>query len=365
MSAALECTIARIIHEYDLVEPGSTVITAVSGGPDSMALLHLLAALRQRLSCRLVAVYVDHGLRPDEVLAEIACVRRAADALSLPCDIVPVTTREFAVKEKMSIEHAARDLRYQALRSCAEKYGAKRIAVAHTADDQAEEILLRLLRGSGRKGLAGMRLLSKDVVRPLLSTTKRQVLEYLDRRKIAFCHDSSNDDLRYLRNRVRHVLLPLLEKEFDQGIRSALLKTAGNLSEDEDFFHGLVDDACRQLVEARTDEKGEQFYMLDRPGFVGLHSCLQRRLVERLLWSIGCPARYSYIIDIQDAAVAGRNGSELHLHRGLRVGVTGEMLQFFYPRGKTAWRGNLRGPGKQYGKDQQPGNSGENKKIWT
>ena len=342
MSAALECTIGRIIDEYNLVEPGSAVITAVSGGPDSMALLHIFAALRQRLSCDPVAVYVDHGLRPDETPAEIACVRKAADILSIPCDIVPVDTREFAAKEKLSIEHAARNLRYQALRSCAKKYGAMRIAVAHTADDQAEEVLLRLLRGSGRTGLAGMRLFSKDVIRPLLTTAKKRILEYLAGNKITFCHDSSNDDLCYLRNRVRHVLLPLLENEFDPGIRRSLLKTADNLSEDEDFFHGIVDAACRQLVTAEADEKGGALYVLDRAGFVGLHSCLQRRLVERLLWAVGCPARYTFIIDIQAAAVGGRTGSELHLSRGLRVGVTRETLRFSYPRGKTSWRGSLR-----------------------
>ncbi len=341
MTVELEFAIARIIHHQHLIEPGTTIVVAVSGGPDSMALLHIFAALRQRLSCDPVAVYVDHGLRPDEIPDEISCVRKAAAALDLPWEIISVPTREFAAKENLSIEHAARNLRYQALRSCAKKYGATRIAVAHTADDQAEEVLLRLLRGSGRKGLAGMRLFSKDVIRPLLTTAKSRILEYLAGHKIAFCHDSSNDDLRFLRNRVRHVLLPLLEKEFDPGIRCSLLKTADSLSEDEDYLHGIVDAACGQLVKAGTDEKGEPLYVLDRAGFVGLHSCLQRRLVERLLWLVGCPARYTSIMDIQAAALAGRNGSELHLSRGLRVGVTRKTLRLSYPRGKTAWRGSL------------------------
>ena len=336
----LECIIGRIIRDHRLVVQKSAVVVAVSAGPDSMALLHILASLRPALQCSLVAAYVDHGLRPAEIAAEIDCVRQAAQRLEIPSEILAVNVKDFAAGAKRSLEDGARRLRYQALRDCARRHGARAIAVAHTADDQVEEVLLRLLRGSGRKGLAGMGLRNDDLIRPLLKTTKEQVLAYLAGRGIPFCHDSSNDDLCFLRNRVRHVLLPLLEKDFDPGVRKALLKTAENLRADEDYLAGQVEECWQRLVRPGTGGQGESS-LLDRHGFIALHGCLQRRLVERLLWSLGCPARYPHILAVQQAATKGQSGSELHLSRGLRVGVRPDSLEFSYPEGRTAWRGRL------------------------
>jgi tRNA(Ile)-lysidine synthase len=342
MTAALEFDILHILRKHRLIEPGSTLVVAVSGGPDSMALLHILASLRKELLIALVAVYVDHGLRPGEVPGEIDAVQKAAGALDLPCKILHVDTRSFSREEKMSIEHAARELRYQALRGCAAEVGATRIAVAHTADDQVEELLLRMLRGSGRRGLAGMKFQNKDLIRPLLTMSKKRIFKYLAAHDIAFCHDSSNDDQQYLRNRIRHTLLPLLEKDFDPGIRKALLKTAAIFSVDEDFLDASVQKVWPQVIRLLVVDDGGKVYILSRKGFSTLHPCLQRRLVERLLWTLGCRARYTYILDVLNAAANGRTGSELHLSRGLRVGITGKTLEFSYPQGKKSWRGRLR-----------------------
>jgi len=339
--SVLEFDIKRILLEHHLVEAGGSLVVAVSGGPDSMALLHILAFLRKEMQYTPVAVYVDHGLRPDETSAEWACVRTAATGLKLDCECVPVNTLDLARSKKMSVEHAARELRYQALRRCARQYGASGIAVAHTADDQVEELLLRLLRGSGRKGLAGMRLQHRDVVRPLLTTPKERLLEYLEHHDIAFCQDSSNDDLRFLRNRIRHILLPLLEGDFDPGIRKAMLKTAANLSEDEDYLEIRSGEIWPQVMRVEAGTEGNEIHVLDRSAFAPLHPCLQRRLVERLLWKLGSPARYEHIMSILQAGISGRTGSELHLSRGLRVMVGRDTLNFSYPRGKRAWRGRL------------------------
>ncbi len=339
---ALEFDIKRILVNHRLVAAGGSLIVAVSGGPDSMALLHILAFLRKELQYTPVAVYVDHGLRPDETAAEWECVRTAAAGFELDCECVPVNTMDLARSKKMSTEHAARELRYQALRRCAHLCGASGIAVAHTADDQVEELLLRLLRGSGRKALGGMRLQHRDIIRPLLTTSKERLLEYLEHHDIAFCQDSSNDDLRFVRNRIRHILLPLLEGDFDPGIRKAMLKTAANLSEDEDYLEIRIREIWHQVVRVEAGTEGDEMHVLDRAVFSVLHPCLQRRLVERLLWKLGSSARYEHIMSILQAGTSGRTGSELHLSRGLRVGVGRDTLDFSYPRGKRAWRGRLR-----------------------
>ncbi len=338
--------VRKTIDKHGLIKPGPVVV-GVSGGSDSMALLHILAGLQPVLQCQPVAVYVNHGLRLDETGGEIACLQQVAEQLDLPFHSFDVDTCEHMQTHKSSLEAAARELRYRMLRRAAIQVGAETIAVAHTADDQVEEFLLRILRGSGRRGLAGMKFRHADIVRPLLEVSKKQILTWLDGQKIKFCHDSSNDDLRFLRNRVRHRLLPLLEKEFDSGVRRAILKTAGNLSVDEDYLEIQTLAAWDGVISIGGDvdddsDRGKLSCRLNRGGFAVLHPCLKRRLVERLLWQMGCPARHVHIMAVIKAVDSGQNGSELHLSRGLRVVVSRDALHFSYPQGMGNWRGSLR-----------------------
>ena len=338
----LEYTIGQILSSEPLKLNGCRVMVGVSGGADSMALLHILAALRGPLTISLVAAYIDHGLRPEETPAEWQCVREAANRLGLECARVPVDVTGTASARKLSLEHAARELRYQAFADLGRKYATDALAVAHTADDQVEELLLRLLRGGGRKALSGMALQSGNVIRPLLAVRKSALLAYLADQGIGFCLDSSNDNLRFVRNRIRHDLLPLLESRYDPGVRQALLKTAANLREDEDLLALLLAEHWGLAVELREpDSKHPVAALLRRHLFRSLHPALQRRMVEQLLWTIGETARYEQIMAVVEAARSGRTGSELHLSRGLRVGVTREHLEFSYPRGRVPWRGRL------------------------
>ncbi|WP_456386413.1 tRNA lysidine(34) synthetase TilS [Desulfolithobacter sp.] len=339
----LEQKIYRIIVDQKLFDRDDRLVVGVSGGPDSMALLYLLDALRRFFPCFPVAVYVDHGLRPGETPAESQVVEQAAGILDLPFEAVCVDTEKCARERGLSLEHAARELRYESLAEVADRYRASCLVVAHTADDQVEEVLIRLLRGSGRCGLSGMRMRRGRIIRPLLMTPKAELLHYLQDRNISFCQDSSNLDRRFLRNRIRLDLLPLLEREYDPGVRKALLKTAENLAEDEAFLDGQTESVWQQLVR-RADpvqDDGEPGYLLERSGFCLLHSALQRRLAERLLWELGARPRYEHIIMVLTAARQGVTGSELHLSQGLRVEVKRDLLVFSYPRGRGSWRGRL------------------------
>lgn len=321
---------------------GNRLLVGISGGADSMALLHALASLRDALRCTLVAAYIDHGLRPDETPAEWDCVREAASRLGIDCVRMTTDVRGIAAEKGLSPEHAAREARYRAFAELAGQWSADVLAVAHTADDQAEEVLLRLFRGSGGKGLAGMRPQSGHLLRPMLGVRKREALAYLADKRAGYCHDSSNDDRRFLRNRIRLDLLPLLESEYDPGIRSALLKTAANLGEDEDLLTSLLAGQWDAVVDRAPADSGEPpSCRLDRAAFRRLHPALRRRLLERLLWEIGVPARYRQIIALLAAADTGQTGSELHLSRGLRVVVHRGHLAFSFPRGQGPWRGRL------------------------
>jgi len=260
----------------------------------------------------------------------------------LEYEAVSVSVQEEARVQKRSIEHMARQQRYQALNAALEKHAADYIAVAHTADDQVEEVLHRFLRGSSRKAVSGMSMKSGNIIRPLLASTKADLLNYLHEKHYLYCHDSSNDDRIFMRNRIRNELLPLLEKEYNSGIRKALLKTAANLGEDEALLHSLVDDAWKTLVGQGREKENADTVEIDRHLFSGLHSAIQRRLVERLLWEMGVPARYEHIVATLEAARANSSGTELHLSRGLRVLITRDIVSFSFPQGRRAWRGSIK-----------------------
>ncbi len=340
---ALERDILGIVTRDELLTGHERLVVGVSGGSDSTALLHVLAALRELLDLGLVAVYVDHGLRPAETTGEGAYVRQSAADLGIDYECVRVAAAEHAARAGLSLEHAARELRYEALRTVARQHKAACIAVAHTADDQAEEVLLRLIRGSGRKGLAGMRRRSRDLIRPFLETEKKVILSYLQDKNISYLQDSSNLDPRFLRNRVRHELLPFLEQRFDPGIKRSLRKTAASLAEDEALLAALTDAGWDEVIAADdgNEEAATGRIVLDRKLFGRQPAALQRRLVEKILWRLGSRARYEHILRVVEAARQGRTGSELHLSQGLRVGVRREVLEFSYPRGRIPWRGRL------------------------
>ncbi|WP_420208166.1 tRNA lysidine(34) synthetase TilS [Candidatus Electronema sp. JC] len=333
----LESRFLRLLASPCGIRAGQGVVTAVSGGPDSMALLHLLADARRALRIELIAVWIDHGLRPLETPQERETVAAAAEQLGISFLPRQASVAVYAVEKRLSIEHAARELRYAILREAARSCGAELIAVGHTADDQAEELLLRLLRGSGRKGLAGMSMRNGDIIRPLLRFSKQELLAWLERRGIAFCYDSSNSERKFLRNRVRHELLPFLEERFEPGIRSALLKTADSLTADEDLLEELTGKAWDETVR----EEGSGLTKLLRQPFRSLRPALQRRVMEQLLWRLGSRADYEQILLLTEAALQGRNRSELHLSGGLRAGIFADRVEFSYPAGRRAWRGRL------------------------
>ncbi|MGE4559481.1 MAG: tRNA lysidine(34) synthetase TilS [Desulfobulbus sp.] len=338
----LEYAVGKSLAAEGLAGDGQRLLVGVSAGADSMALLHILAALSGRFGLELVAAYIDHGLRPLETPAEWDRVQQAALALGCAADRMEVAVREAAASRRQSLEHAARELRYQAFAELARKWGTDLLAVAHTADDQVEEVLLRLFRGGGRRALSGMRSRTGHILRPLLGVRKQALLAYLNDKDISFCLDSSNEERHFLRNRIRLDLLPLLEAEYDPGIRRALLKTAANLQQDEDLLEELLDGCWPQVVELfPAGESDSPRARLERQAFGRLHPALQRRLVEKLLWLLENPARYEQILSICTLAGQGPSGQELHLSRGLRVQVQREALLFSYPHGRGPWRGRL------------------------
>ncbi len=231
---------------------GETLVVALSGGPDSVALTDALATLARPRGYRLLAAHLDHGLRPDSADDAAFCVS-LCEGLGVPIRTGTADVRARAARERGGLEQAARRERYAFLRRVCAEEGAAAMAVAHTRDDQAETLLLRLLRGAGATGLAGMRLRRRDVLRPLLEASRADVLAHLRARGLAFREDPTNAQLVHRRNRVRHELLPYLATHFNPRVREALARTAGLLADEAAYLHG---EAERLLARSLREEDG-------------------------------------------------------------------------------------------------------------
>ncbi|MCK4839568.1 MAG: tRNA lysidine(34) synthetase TilS [Desulfobulbaceae bacterium] len=327
------------LRDLDLLKSGDLVVVAVSGGSDSVALLHLLAAVVADLALRLCAVYVDHGLRPDETAAEAELVKKLALQLKVDFRTGTVPVREYGEERGLSVEAAARQLRYEFLERVAGELGAVAIAVAHTADDQAEEVLLRLIRGAGRNALAGMLELNyRRVIRPLLQVSKEQLLDYLREHDISFLEDSSNAERDFLRNRVRLDLLPYLQENFNPAIRQTLLRTADILGTEDELLGELARDLYSQAVNGPEDL---DTIRADIKVILAGHPALRRRVVEQILVQMGGQPTFQHIENLLALAATGGNGNELHLAGGLRVVKRAGGLEFSYPAGRHPHRASL------------------------
>jgi tRNA(Ile)-lysidine synthase len=200
--------VRRTLLRYQLLAPGDRVLVAVSGGPDSNALLGALATLAEELGVGVCAAHLNHGLRGDEALRDQRCAEGVARRLGVDC----ITGRSDAVHPGANLEARAREQRYAFLTRIAEGQGCTKIATGHTMDDQAETVLMRLLRGTGPDGLAGIRPVRDGrIIRPLIECSRAEVLAFLRAADLPFCEDSSNRDHRFLRNRIRHEVMPLLQ----------------------------------------------------------------------------------------------------------------------------------------------------------
>ena len=349
---SLEKHTLEMIREFDLLQPGDPVVVGVSGGPDSMALLHVLAALAGELKVSLRAVYVDHGLRPDETAAEATLVREAAGRLGLEFQSGQAPVREYARQQGLSVEAAARQLRYDLLEKMAGEGGKAVIAVGHTADDQAEEVLLRLIRGAGRSGLSGMTYRNyRGVIRPFLKVPKSTLIAYLNEFAIPFLEDSSNQEREFLRNRVRLDLLPYLEKHFNPAIRETLRRTADVLGAEDELLAELAADFYRQVV---INEEGKPL-RLDIATLLDAHLSLQRRVVEMVLLQLDAKPSFQQIDKILALAGRGENGKELHMSEGLRLIKRAEALEFSYPAGRSGHRQSLAGSQERSFEEQMDG----------
>jgi len=266
--------VVKTIRARELFGPGAHLLVAVSGGPDSVALLSLLCRLRASWHVRLTAVHCQYGLRGTESDGDQASVESLCRKLEVPLHVRRLDARGRGA----SLQEAARDLRYDVMTEIAETCGAERIAVGHTADDQAETVLLWMLRGAGLTGLSGMPAARNGlIVRPLYETRRNDLLEYLYDEGLSFRRDSSNDKPIYLRNRIRQDIMPVLQRVAPSAVE-VLCRSADICREDDRY----LDEQVALLCEGRVSWSPDGAWSIDRAFLTRLPRAAQRRVVRNL-----------------------------------------------------------------------------------
>jgi tRNA(Ile)-lysidine synthase len=327
---SLESSVLAYCRHHDLFRPGTVVVVAVSGGADSMCLLYCLHALSPLLGIRLHVAHVNHLLRADESDADAAFVAQAAEQLGLHCTVERIDVRSARGKSRESLEAAARALRYVALRKIAANVGGDCIATGHTRNDQAETVLINLLRGAGIDGLSGMRPRERQIVRPLLDVSRDAVEAYNAELGIDWREDQTNEDQGFRRNAIRHEIMPRLER-YNPRVQEALARSATIIGHDADY---MLKEAGQALAHMRTLAAPGSLE-LDRAALrllpIGLRFHVLRLAIEELLGTRdGFSAQHFEAIDA--LALARHAGRCDHLPHGLRAEASGNrFLLLFTP----------------------------------
>lgn len=305
-------SILNFVRKHELLSPGDRVGVAVSGGADSVALLRIVLEVRRELGVVLSVVHLNHKLRGPESHGDEQFVRDLAAAhdlqfISESCDV-----EAYAAENKLSLETAAREVRYRFFERLLKEGDLSKIATAHTVDDQAETVLLKLARGAGTRGIAGIypalqvknlapstqpsaihTHLQKAIIRPLLGTRRADLQAYLTEIGQTWREDSSNRDLRHTRNRIRHEVLPRLEKDVNPRVREALAEAAEIAREEEEFW---TKELSRLLPEVWAGSRNGGCLRGIRMDQLGV--ALQRRLVRAAAESLGITLEFHHVEDV-------------------------------------------------------------------
>jgi tRNA(Ile)-lysidine synthase len=285
----VKAAVASYISEHVLLKAGDRVGVAVSGGADSVALLRVLLEMRSELGVVLAVVHFNHRIRGAESDADERFVCELAAKLNLPFLCGSADVPAFARQHGLGVEAAARKLRYQYFATLLQAQKSKadirqsfpldKIATAHTENDQAETVLMRLLRGAGTRGLGGIRtkLAQAAIVRPLLAVRRKEITSYLESIGQPWREDSSNQQLEHTRNRVRHQLIPMLERDFNPAIIHVLAEQAQIAQGEEEYWNFETDQALVAISHAGA---GSQFSRLKVESLLSLPLALQRRVIR-------------------------------------------------------------------------------------
>lgn len=273
--------VAAFAAEYQMLEKEDRIIVGVSGGADSVCLLLMLLELQKEIGFDLVAVHVNHGLRGDTALRDERYVEKLCREYGVPLEIYHEDVELFAKMRKQSLEEAGRNVRREAFQKTLQAYQGTKIALAHHKNDNAETILMNLSRGSGIRGLTGIRPVSKGMIRPLLCLSRKEIEDFLKQRGIGYCTDETNTSPEYTRNRIRCHILPLLEEEVNEKAVSHMAETAEQIYRICEYMEMQTKEYYRNAVEEKEEGLFIRSEAYDRIPDV-FHGELFRESIRRL-----------------------------------------------------------------------------------
>jgi tRNA(Ile)-lysidine synthase len=331
--------VRQAVERHDLLPRGESIVVGVSGGPDSLCLLHVLRRLADDYDLTLHVAHLNHQIRGTEAAADAAFVADVAALWSLSCTVAARDVPALARQYKLAIEEAARRARYTFLAEVAGLVGSRTVAVGHNADDQAETVLMHFLRGAGLAGLRGMlpktpladyRLLegqtgaALSLVRPLLETSRVEIEAYCAKHNLRPCFDRSNLDTTYFRNRLRHELFPYLET-YRSNIREVIRRTARVAAEDYALLREVLEDAWARITQFADNKT----IIFDLAGWRALPLSLQRATLREAVHRLRKSLRDINFVHIEDAVMVAQEkdtGAVASLPQGLRLTVGYETL---------------------------------------
>lgn len=292
--------------EYHMITEGDSVLVGLSGGADSVCLLTVLDELSGKYGFSVCALHVHHGIRGAEADEDCKYCITFCKERNIPLEVVYCDVPVYAEEHKLSEEEAGRILRYRYFREYAKRNGCNKIAVAHHGDDQVETILMNMFRGSGSRGICGMECVSKDVIRPLLFHTRRDIEQYLKEKNIIYCNDSTNHENIYMRNRIRNELIPYIKEHINAKADVHIMQMAKQQREVENYLCESVETAYLQQVQWETSVEvrngqredvqagsiqGEEVYkavcILDQNAMKELPVAIRRGVLRKVLETVG------------------------------------------------------------------------------
>lgn len=303
------------IRKFDMLNICDKIVVAVSGGTDSMALLHIMRYMQKEYKLLLYAAHVNHMFRGVEADKDAAFVANICKAWEIPCFVTRINVPAIMAERKLSAQEAAREVRYQFLKHVAAITGSNKIAIGHNADDQAETILMRFIRGSGPEGLMGIPATRLGIIRPLVEIFRVDIARYCQEWGIETREDSSNKKMVYLRNRVRHNLIPYLENDYNKQLRKNLVILGEILQGEEAYWSEIVENELSRTV---LWQDGTPYIQIEQ--FNAVSRALQRRILRAVFQRkeiIG--AGFIHVEQVRDLLVRGSVGASLHLPGNWRV----------------------------------------------
>lgn len=326
----LEAKVLDNINSSRMFIPGDKVLIAVSGGSDSIAMLHLLFGLKDSLKIDLAIAHLNHSARGAESDEDAQFVVKTGASLGVKTFIKKIDVSQEQLKLKTSFQESGRILRRKFLETTLNKIDGNKIALGHIADDQVETFMINLLRGSGLKGLGGMSDINGSYVRPLLSCFKSEILEYLKLQGFEYRFDKSNAKKDYLRNRIRLDLIPNIQKDFNPSFKESLLTTINIIRDEDKYLTDSIASIFKDVAISNTDTaKGVKISI---SSFFNYPLSVQRRFLRHAIFLVKGDLRsqsYSHIQSIIKIMTNGVSGKKICLPSGLAAKISGDFLKIY------------------------------------